>query len=290
MIKSMTGYGKAVVSVENKKFTIEVKSVNGKQFDLKLRMSSMYNEKEMEIRKLLQSKLERGSIEMNVFADVQAETASAKVNPALFKQYYAQLKSLSDELDDKQSDLMALVMRMPDVMKSERPQLDAQEWVEIHKGIDQAAEAMDAFRIKEGARMAEDLTGRIDNIAALIPVVEANEQDRIDTVKERIKNGLMELKANKEADQNRFEQELIYYLEKLDITEEKVRLYTHIDHFNEVLSADKSQGKKLGFIVQEIGREINTIGSKANHAAIQKAVVQMKDELEKIKEQLGNIL
>jgi len=290
MIKSMTGYGKSVVALENKKITVEIKSVNGKQFDLKLRMSSIYNEKEMMLRNYLQGKLERGTVEMNISADISTDSVSNAVNIPLAKQYYNEFKTLALEVKDENCDLLSLVLRIPDVMKSERPQLDEAEWEQIFAGVESATAMMNQFRDEEGARLYADLTDRINSIEKYAEYLESFEVKRIETIKNRIKNNINEFIPQAEIDNNRFEQELIYYIEKLDITEEKVRLKSHLGYIRDVLSAEQSQGKKLAFITQEIGREINTIGSKANDAEMQKTVVAMKDELEKIKEQLNNIL
>lgn len=290
MIKSMTGYGKTVVSLENKKITIEMKSVNGKQFDLKIRMSSIYNEKEMLIRNFLQNKLERGSVDLNISADINCEGSSPNINFQLAKKYYNDYKAFANEVNDTNSDIISLVMRMPEIMKNERPQLEESEWNAIFEGINKSAEALNQYRINEGETLLADLTNRINNIEAGLNNIEKFETKRIDYIKNRIKNNLNEFFSETNIDNNRFEQELIYYIERLDITEEKVRLKSHIDYIREVLSLGESQGKKLSFITQEIGREINTIGSKANDAEMQKTVVEMKDELEKIKEQLSNIL
>ena len=290
MIKSMTGYGKSVVALENKKITVEVKSVNGKQFDLKLRMSSIYNEKEMMLRNYLQGKLERGTVEMNISADISADMVSNAVNIPLAKQYYTEFKTLAQEVKDENCDLLSLVLRIPDVMKSERPQLNETEWEMIFVGVESATAMMNQFRDEEGARLYADLTDRINSIEKYAEYLESFEVKRIETIKNRIKNNINEFIPQAEIDNNRFEQELIYYIEKLDITEEKVRLKSHLGYIRDVLSSEQSQGKKLAFITQEIGREINTIGSKANDAEMQKTVVAMKDELEKIKEQLNNIL
>ncbi|MEI7594366.1 MAG: YicC/YloC family endoribonuclease [Bacteroidota bacterium] len=290
MIKSMTGYGKTVVSLENKKITIEMKSVNSKQFDLKIRMSSIYNEKEMMIRNFLQNKLERGTIDLNISADINNESSSPNINFQLAKKYYNDYKAFANEVNDSNTDIISLVMRMPEIMKNERPQLDENEWIAIFEGITNSANSLDNYRISEGECLLLDLSNRINNIESGLLNIEKYEVKRIENVKNRIKNNLSEFFSETNFDNNRFEQELIYYIERLDITEEKVRLRSHIDYIREVLSLGESQGKKLSFITQEIGREINTIGSKANDAEMQKTVVEMKDELEKIKEQLSNIL
>ena len=286
----MTGYGKTVVSLENKKITIEIKSVNSKQFDLKIRMSSIYNEKEMQIRNFLQSKLERGSVDLNISADINSENCSPNVNFQLAKKYYADYKAFADDVNEKNADIMSLVMRMPEIMKNERPQLDEKEWNAIFDGVSSSAEALDNSRINEGICLLSDLLARISLIEKGLLLIENFEIKRIENIKNRIKNNLNEFFSDTNFDNNRFEQELIYYIERLDITEEKVRLKSHINYIREVLDSGESQGKKLSFITQEIGREINTIGSKANDAEMQKIVVEMKDELEKIKEQLSNIL
>ena len=288
----MTGFGKATAEVNNKKISVEIKSLNSKQADMFVRMPSFYKEKELPIRSLINKELERGKIEFNLYVELLAEQSSVTLNKDLFKKYYTELSEVLEELDEpnKNENLVAIVAKMPDVYKSEKSELDEAEWLEIEKIIKEAIVALDNFRKDEGKSLLEDLTLRINNIVALLADVEQYDKERIATVKERIGNHLKEAIGDQNINNDRFEQELIFYIEKFDVTEEKTRLTTHCKYFLETLASDLSEGKKLGFISQEIGREINTLGSKANHAEIQKIVVKMKDELEKIKEQALNIL
>lgn len=286
----MTGYGKAVETIGNKKFTIEIRSVNSKQLDLNVKMSSIYREKEIELRNSLAKKLGRGKIEVGVFAENNGEDKNVKIDVALAKNYFNDVSLLAKEIGKENEDVLPIIMRMPEVLKSDRAELDEEEWKNVMTLVQGAFNKYDEYRISEGKSLEEDLIGRVNNIAALLKSVEPFEKERIETVKERIQKNLNEALSKEQIDENRFEQELIYYLEKFDITEEKVRLKTHCDYFLETAKLDAGQGKKLGFICQEMGREINTLGSKANHSEMQRIVVQMKDELEKIKEQILNVL
>lgn len=292
MIKSMTGFGKATAEVNNKKISVEIKSLNSKQADMFVRMPSFYKEKELPVRSLINKELERGKIEFNLYVELLAEQSSVNLNKDLFKKYYTELKDVLADLNEATSNenLVSIVAKMPDVYKSEKSELDETEWVEIEKTIKEAIIALDNFRRDEGKSLLEELTLRINNIVSLLAEVEQYDEERITTVKERISNHLNEAVGEQNINKDRLEQELIFYIEKFDVTEEKTRLTTHCNYFLETLNSDISEGKKLGFISQEIGREINTLGSKANHADIQKIVVKMKDELEKIKEQALNIL
>lgn len=288
----MTGFGKATAEINNKKISVEIKSLNSKQADVSVRMPSHYKEKELPLRSLINQELERGKIEFNLYAELLGEQGNLSINKDLFKKYYNELTTVLRELneDNSNTDLVAIVSKMPDVFKSEKNELDENEWIAIEKVIKEAIQALDNFRKDEGKSLQDELTLRINNISELLTQVEPFEKSRINTVRERIVNNLNETISEQNINNDRLEQELIYYLEKLDITEEKTRLATHCNYFLETLNSEKSEGKKLGFISQEIGREINTLGSKANHADIQKIVVKMKDELEKIKEQSLNIL
>jgi uncharacterized protein (TIGR00255 family) len=288
----MTGFGKATAEVNNKRINVEIKSLNSKQADMFVRMPSFYKEKELPIRSLINKELERGKIEFNLYVELLAEQSSVNLNKDLFKKYYTELKEVLEELNENNSNenLVSIVAKMPDVYKSEKSELDENEWLEIEKTIKEAIVELDNFRRDEGNSLHEELTLRINNILALLTEVEQYDEERINTVKERISNHLKEAVGEQNINNDRFEQELIFYIEKFDVTEEKTRLTTHCNYFLETLNSDISEGKKLGFISQEIGREINTLGSKANHADIQKIVVKMKDELEKIKEQALNIL
>lgn len=292
MIKSMTGFGKATAEVNNKKISVEIKSLNSKQADMFVRLPSYYKEKELPIRSLINKELERGKIEFNLYVELLADQSSVNLNKDLFKKYYTELKDVLAELDEQTANenLVSIVAKMPDVYKSEKTELDENEWLEIEKTIKEAIIELDNFRRDEGNSLLEELTLRINNILSLLTEVEQYDEERINTVKERISNHLKEAVGEQNINNDRFEQELIFYIEKFDVTEEKTRLTTHCNYFLETLNSDISEGKKLGFISQEIGREINTLGSKANHADIQKIVVKMKDELEKIKEQALNIL
>lgn len=291
MIKSMTGFGKAAGEINNKKVTVEVKSLNSKQADINLRIPSFYKEKELPLRSHISKELQRGKIELNLYVELLDGQSNYQINQELFKKYYQDLSELANDLDQNQNtDLMAIVAKLPDVLKSEREELDENEWEGIQEIIKTAISHLNEFRIAEGKSLEEDLKLRINNISALLKEVEKYDASRIENIKERINNNLNEAVGEDNINKDRFEQELIYYIEKFDVTEEKTRLTTHLNYFLETVNGSNSEGKKLGFIGQEIGREINTLGSKANNADLQKIVVQMKDELEKIKEQVLNIL
>lgn len=291
MIKSMTGYGKETIILPEKKITVEIKSLNSKQFDFNIRIPSFYREKEQEIRQLVARQLVRGKVDFFLHAELSGTSHSYAINKSLALSYYRQLKDVEFDLDvDTKSDYLALIMKMPDVLQAENTELNTEEWAAIYAGLEQALVNIDRFRVEEGAILYKDISARINIILELMEQVTPFEEQRIVNVRQKLEKEVQTWMDSGRADQNRFEQELIFYIEKLDITEEKVRLKRHCDYFLETMSAQDAQGKKLGFIAQEIGREINTMGSKANEANIQKIVVQMKDELEKIKEQLFNIL
>lgn len=291
MLISMTGFGKATCELENKKLTIEIKSLNSKQLDAYSRMPGFYREKEIEVRNLISKKLVRGKVDFSMYAEVTSSENKSIVNTELVKSYFKQLSNLSDELGiENKNDLLSVIMRLPDTLKSEREELDETEWIIVVKSIQQALDDLIQFRTQEGVALEKDIKARINNILNLLKEVEPLEKVRIENVKERLRNNLSELAEKDEYDKNRFEQELIFYLEKLDITEEKVRLAHHCEYFLQTMQLNEAVGKKLGFISQEIGREINTLGSKANHSEMQKLVIVMKDELEKIKEQVLNVL
>lgn len=296
MIVSMTGYGKYVCELENlsasqadKKAVIELKSLNSKQLDLSLRMPGIYREKESEIRSVISKQLDRGKVDFSIFIEQAAAETAVRIDQSLAKAYHRELRSLAGKLGESTTGLMPLVLKMPDVIKHERQEPDEKEWRQIKQGVDKAIEAIKKFREDEGRKLAKDIEGRIKLIADLLKKVEAQDKKRIPALRKRIQKNITEFVKKEKIDQNRFEQELIYYIEKIDITEEKVRLKTHCDYFLKTMK-ELLGGRKLGFISQEIGREINTIGSKANDANIQKLVVQMKDEMEKVKEQLLNVL
>lgn len=283
MIQSMTGYGKAIIQLPSKKITIEIKSLNSKNIDLNTRIPGVYREKEISIRRKLAKELTRGKIDLSFFIEATAEETTTKINTTVVANYIAQLNKLNTN-----SDVLSVAMRLPDVLKTEREELDENEWFEIEKNIDLAIGHLQNFRSDEGKVLKDDFVLRINTIKHNLEEVINFDSDRLQAVRERLQKAIEELKIT--VDENRFEQEMIYYLEKLDITEEKVRLSNHLNYFLSELDSEISNGKKLGFISQEIGREVNTIGSKANFAPMQKMVVQMKDELEKIKEQLLNVL
>jgi uncharacterized protein (TIGR00255 family) len=286
----MTGFGKAVCEWKGKKITVEVKSLNSKQCDLNMRIPSLYKGKEHELRTLLAKELERGRIDFNIFSENLFEDRQVKINKELAKYYQQELKEIAETLGTEEPDYLNYIMRMPDVISTEKHDLTDEEWEVIFAGIKEALSAFHEFRTEEGRVLKIELLKRIKIIFELLEKISESDPKRIENIKSRIRKNLKEVIENESLDVNRFEQELIYYLEKIDVTEEKVRLKAHLDYFLVTIAAGNSEGRKLGFIAQEIGREINTIGSKANDAEIQHMVVQMKDELEKIKEQLLNVL
>jgi len=286
----MTGYGKQSVFVSAKAFQIEIRSVNSKNFDFMSRIPAHFREKEPEIRKVIQKILNRGKIELTLNENV-GENTSLKINTQALKTHFKTLQNVAEELNiGNNEDWLGALLRIPDVMVPNEEELDENIWIEVLKGIEDAALSLDEFREKEGSVLAQDFEERIQQIKKLQQEIPAFEEDRIVQLKSRFNKNLAEIIDKSKIDENRLEQEIIFYLEKLDITEEKVRLEQHLQYFLETLRENESQGKKLNFISQEIGRELNTLGSKANHAQIQRLIVQMKDELEKIKEQLLNIL
>lgn len=293
MIRSMTGYGKAIAEIEGKKFTIEVRSLNSKQFDLNLRMPGIYKEKELELRNSLRQQLERGKVEFSIYYEASNETQQHIINAELLGSYYKNIVTAADQSSiphNENTDFLNILMRLPDVMKTDRPDFNEEEWKQIIPLTEQAVNAFNNFREVEGKALQNDLELRVQNILTCLTEIEVFEPQRVEKIRQRIQTSLKDNLEGKDIDNNRFEQEMILYLEKLDITEEKVRLRQHGSYFSEILENETAQGKKLGFVAQEIGREINTIGSKANNADIQQKVVQMKDELEKIKEQVLNVL
>ncbi|WP_289644197.1 YicC/YloC family endoribonuclease [Maribacter aestuarii] len=285
MIQSMTGFGKHVIQLPTKKITVEIKSLNSKSIDLNARMPSAYREKELEIRKLIANSLQRGKVDFSLYIELTGDETSAQVNEAAVRQYMKQLKSIADGDDLR---LLEMALRFPDAMRTDKEDIDDEEYATILKVLDGALVEINKFRSEEGNVLEKDFLQRIKELQELLARVVAMDPERQATVRERLEKAVEDIKTD--VDANRFEQELIYYLEKYDITEEKVRLANHLDYFAKTLQSDDSNGKKLGFISQEIGREINTIGSKANYAPMQQLVVQMKDELEKIKEQMLNVL
>lgn len=290
MVHSMTGYGKAAVELPHKKLTIEIKSLNSKQFDLFTRIPMIYREKEIGLRNWLSKELERGKIDLSFTVEHISKDVSATIDHTLLKQYHQEITALSHELNiSLPQDWFQTLLRLPDVMKQDAEELNEEEWSIIEKTIQKAVNELIGFRVQEGGMLRNLLEEKIENIRQLLQEIEPYESERIEKVKSRIHDGLATLE-NKEYDTNRFEQEMIYYIEKLDVNEEKSRLTNHLDYFIETLDEKKSQGKKLGFIAQEMGREINTLGSKSNHSDMQRIVVRMKDELEQIKEQILNVL
>lgn len=286
MIQSMTGFGKATLQLPSKKITVEVKSLNSKGLDLNVRMPSLYREMELGLRNQIALKLERGKVDFSIFIETTAEQTTTKVNVPIVKSYIAQLREVYADADE--TELMKMAVRMPDTMKIERDEIDENDWTQIQTVIEEALQNILTFRRDEGQSLENEFQLRIGNIRQYMNEALALDPERVQAIKDRLQTAIAELKVN--VDENRFEQELIYYLEKLDITEEKVRLTNHLDYFLETINGTEANGRKLGFITQEMGREINTMGSKSNHAQMQKLVVQMKDELEKIKEQVLNVL
>lgn len=283
----MTGFGKATLQLPNKKITVEVKSLNSKGLDLNVRMPSVYREMELGLRTELATKLERGKIDFSIFVEITGEQTSTKLNVPIIKAYIAQMREvLGAEADE--TELMKMAVRMPDALKTERDEIDENDWAEIQGVIAEGIKNFQKFRIAEGTALEKEFLHRIANIMTLMNQTVALDGERIETVKTRLQAAIEDLKVT--LDENRFEQELIFYLEKYDITEEQVRLENHLNYFIETLAGTEANGRKLGFITQEMGREINTMGSKSNHSQMQKYVVQMKDELEKIKEQVLNVL
>lgn len=284
----MTGYGKSVLHLSDKKVTIEIKSLNSKNLDLNVRIPTYYRIKELQVRKELASSLVRGKVDFSIYIEMTAEETSTKVNKGVVSEYMQQLRNVVQAGSTNDVELLKMAVKMPDALKTEREELDEDEWKEINVNIKKAIKEIIQYRTDEATSLEDDFKLRIKNIQTFLTEVRSLDKARIEFVKERLKKAIDELKIT--TDENRFEQELIYYLEKLDINEEKVRLANHLSYFLQELATPDSNGKKLGFIVQEIGREINTIGSKANFAPMQKAVIQMKNELEKIKEQILNVL
>lgn len=282
----MTGFGKANVALKGKQVNIEVRSLNSKQLDLNLRLSGLIRPYENDVRAIVSGALERGKVDVSVFVE-QGEAGLPGIDRKLVKSYYSELRSLAKELKAGEDDLLAQVLRMPEVMKPERVELGEKEWKQVRTGLEKALLQLEKFRTDEGRSLQKEFELRIGQIGKHLREIGKLDEFRVLKVKDRLRQSVAELKG--QFDPNRFEAELIYYMEKLDITEEKVRLKTHCDYFMSTMK-EKANGRKLGFISQEIGREVNTIGSKANDAAIQKLVVLMKDELEKIKEQINNVL
>ena len=286
----MTGYGKSTAEIPNKKITVEIRSLNSKQFDLSVRIPFVYKEKEIILRNSLSRRLERGKIDLTITVEQLVKDVSSRIDHHVMAQYYEEIKDIAAELQiEEPKEWFLVLFRLPDVMKPDVEEIDDEEWETIEAAVDNAVDEVIAFRKQEGEMLGSVLREKIENIRLLLDKVAPYEAERIERVKLRLYEGLKSLEGI-EYDKNRFEQELIYYIEKLDISEEKERLANHLDYFVEILNNEQSQGRKLGFIAQEIGREINTMGAKSNHSEIQRLVVQMKDELEQIKEQVLNVL
>ena len=291
MIQSMTGYGKSVVTFKEKKIHVELKSLNSKALDLSTRIAPLYREKEMDIRQLIAKTLLRGKVDFSIWVEKDAATDAAQINAALVDNYYRQLKAIAAKSGmPEPQDWLNILLRLPDVTsKTEAEELDSEEWQAVSRGIEEALAALVEFRKQEGAALYKKFTEKVGNITALLASIEPYEKSRVEKIRARIVEGLKQI-PDVEYDKNRLEQELIYYIEKLDINEEKQRLANHLKYFRETMDDAPGQGKKLGFIAQEMGREINTTGSKSNNAEMQNIVVKMKDELEQIKEQVLNVL
>lgn len=285
MIQSMTGFGKHVIQLPTKKITVELKSLNSKNLDISVRMPSLYREKELELRRIIAEALKRGKIDFGLYVEITGDETSSEVNEGVVKQYMKQLGKIAkgDEIH-----LLEMALRLPDALKTDRDEIDEEDYKAIVAALTNAIEKLNSFRSEEGEVLEREFQERIAEMSGLLDRVKEMDPKRLASIRPRLQKSVEELKT--EVDANRFEQELMYYLEKYDITEEKVRLQNHLDYFTETLKSAQSNGKKLAFISQEIGREINTIGSKANYAPMQQLVVQMKDSLEKVKEQMLNVL
>jgi len=291
MVQSMTGFGKSTCEYGNKKIVVEIKSLNSKQLDLSTRISGLYRDKDIEIRTELSQQLERGKIDFALYVDNSGKESVSQINQSVLMAYYEQIKQISDNIGiEVPANWFEVLLRLPDALKTDIVEMDENEWKEIKVGISQAIEQLKVFRIQEGKSLENVFTTKINRIAELLEQVAQFEGERVEKIKGKLEENLQTISDKISYDKNRLEQELIFYIEKLDVNEEKVRLKTHLDYFIETMKHEKSPGKKLGFIAQEIGREVNTLGSKSNHSEMQKIVVLMKDELEQIKEQVLNIL
>lgn len=291
MIRSMTGFGKTEFEVGNKKITLEIKSLNSKQLDINTRIPSMYREKDIEIRRLISEMLTRGKVDFALYLDNLGTESTSRINSSIIKDYYKQLTDVHEELGlEINISIMNSIMRLPETVKMVYDELDETEWLEVRANLVKTLDELNRFRDQEGLALKSDIENNIQNILDLLGQVEPHETQRMENVKTKIMDSLNEMQLNGNVDKNRFEQELIYYMEKLDINEEKVRLTNHCSYFTETMAEVEPSGRKLGFIAQEIGREINTLGSKANESNLQRIVVQMKDNLEKVKEQVLNVL
>ncbi|MBP1617800.1 MAG: hypothetical protein H6Q14_1627 [Bacteroidetes bacterium] len=290
MILSMTGFGKASTELNNKKITVEIKSLNSKQLDLFARISNNYREKEMEIRNLLSRTLERGKVDIAVYSENMGKESSSQINQGILESYFHQIKESAAQLQiEEPKDWFQVLLRMPEVLKFETQEISEEEWSAVISTVEKALVQLVSFRQQEGTMLEKLFRSKIENISQLLKDIELYEAERIEKVRIRITEALQKVN-DIDYDKNRLEQEMIYYIEKLDVNEEKTRLANHLKYFIETIHNGKGQGKKLGFILQEMGREINTLGSKSNHAEMQKLVVQMKDELEQMKEQILNVM
>jgi len=289
MILSMTGYGRAEIEFYNKKISVEIKSLNSKQFDVSMRIPSIYRDKEVDIRAKLLQIIERGKVDFTILIDSSEKPLMSKINRNMVETYRDDIREIAKALDiNEPSDWFSVLIRLPEIIKTETTELGEKEWEVVKRTIDSALKAFVEFRIQEGEMLEKVFTEKIKNIGILSKEIETFESERIEKIKSRMRESFRKIEIN--CDENRFEQEVIYYIERLDISEEKARLKNHLDYFTETMINEKNQGRKLGFIVQEIGREVNTLGSKSNHSGMQKIVVQMKDELEQVKEQILNVL
>ncbi|MDR1720552.1 MAG: YicC family protein [Dysgonamonadaceae bacterium] len=290
MVRSMTGFGRSTAELPNKKVSVEIKSLNSKQFDLNSKVPSIYRDKEMEIRNVLLQTVERGKVDFSIYVEDINNNISSQINQGAVENYYDQIRDLAKTIGLQiPENIISVILRLPETIKTESSKIDEAEWQLLFEVIDKALQQFTAFRIQEGQMLQNLFEQKIQSIAALLKEVECFEPERTERIKTKLVESLEKIDVAT-YDQNRFEQELIYYIERFDINEEKNRLSNHLSYFIETMSEDKAQGRKLGFIAQEIGREINTMGSKSNHVEIQKIVVRMKDELEQIKEQLSNVL
>lgn len=286
----MTGFGKAVAELPGKRISVEIRSLNGKQLDLNTRIPSIYREKEIEIRNILSQGIERGKVDFYIFIEHNDANISSQINQRAVECYYEQIKETAAKLNmDVPADCISVILRLPEAIKTDMADLDENEWLAVKNAIEEALDTFVAFRTQEGEMLEKVFKNKIDAIANLLKEVDQYELERIEKIKIRIIESVKKVEFQ-DYNENRFEQEMIYYMERLDVNEEKMRLDNHLKYFLETVAVEKNQGRKLGFITQEIGREINTLGSKANHAEMQKIVVQMKDELEQIKEQILNVL
>ena len=291
MLKSMTGYGKAEIILPDKKVIVEIKSLNSKNTDINIKLPPVYREKELLIRQMIYDRLVRGKIDLSIFYEMNEGVTTSAINKENFRSVYREIRELADEFNLKTGDgVIQAILRLPDTIKMNKNEPDENEWEMIREGIGKAISQLDEFRIQEGQSMFYDLTERVSTILTHLKDVVKYEEPRIRRLRERIDKNLTEAGLIEEIDRNRFEQEMIFYIERLDVSEEKIRLQNHCDYFTNTMSGEEASGKKLSFISQEMGREINTLGSKANDSDIQHLVVKMKDELEKIKEQIANIL